>query len=321
MDQFFDQEKVGDGFAGLIGALYLWAEGKGNEMQKLMRAAVVIGVALILALGQGYLAGRGSVSLGGAPVLIWAVTMAFVVNWLAALPAISMRSERFFDLVGSVSYLALLAFVLMAAPPQGIAAWAVAGMVAIWALRLGLFLTLRIRADGHDRRFDQIKTSGLRFFSVWTLQAAWVAITVCPALFFISISSGEVGPAFWIGAVLWGLGFGTEVLADAQKRAFRRDPANHDRFIQSGLWALSRHPNYFGEVLLWVGISVMALPLTSGTSLVILLSPVFVYVLLTRISGIPMLEDRAVKKWGDRAEYQSYLARTPRFFPWIGRTG
>ena len=115
----------------------------------------------------------------------------------------------------------------------------------------------------------------------------------------------------WIGLAVWIIGFGIEVRADREKTAFKADPANKGRFISTGIWAWSRHPNYFGEITLWVGMALIALPSLSGWSFVALISPVFVTVLLTRISGVPMLERRGLKRWGDEPAYQQYLERTP----------
>jgi steroid 5-alpha reductase family enzyme len=112
-------------------------------------------------------------------------------------------------------------------------------------------------------------------------------------------------------AAFWIAGFTIEALADHQKGVFRADPANRDRFITSGLWAWSRHPNYCGEILLWIGVALIALPALSGWPLLTLISPFFVYVLLTRISGIPLLESRSDAKWGDDPAYRAYKARTP----------
>ena len=101
---------------------------------------------------------------------------------------------------------------------------------------------------------------------------------------------------------------------------FRADPANEGRFITTGLWAWSRHPNYFGEILLWAGIALIAFPVLQGAQLATLISPVFVFVLLTRISGVPLLESRGKKRWGDEPAYQEYKARTPVLWPRPPRT-
>jgi steroid 5-alpha reductase family enzyme len=114
-----------------------------------------------------------------------------------------------------------------------------------------------------------------------------------------------------VGFVVWLIGIGIEALADQQKSAFRADPANKGKFIQSGLWAWSRHPNYFGEIVLWVGVAIIAFPVLSGWQLVTLVSPLFVILLLTRVSGIPMLEKRADERWGGQPDYEAYKERTP----------
>ena len=118
-----------------------------------------------------------------------------------------------------------------------------------------------------------------------------------------------------IGLIIWILGFTFEVVADAQKSRFRADLQNKDKFIQSGLWSLSRHPNYFGEIVLWIGIAIIAVPVLKGWQWVCMISPVFVTVLLTRISGIPPLEKRADEKWGGQNGYEEYKAHTPVLIP------
>jgi steroid 5-alpha reductase family enzyme len=189
-------------------------------------------------------------------------------------------------------------------------------MIFIWAGRLGSFLFRRIHAAGGDQRFDHIKISSSRFFVAWTLQGAWVVMTGCAALTAImSAEQTAVGVIYVMGAVMWMVGFVIEVMADQQKSRFRADPANIGRFINVGLWARSRHPNYFGEILLWAGIAVMAIPYLSGTQWVVMLSPLFVYALLTRISGIPTLARRGQQQWGDDPIYQAYVANTPRLLP------
>jgi len=118
--------------------------------------------------------------------------------------------------------------------------------------------------------------------------------------------------------LVWLVGFGFEVVADRQKRRFRSDPDNEGEFIRSGLWRLSRHPNYFGEIVLWVGVALVALPALEGWQHVTLVSPLFVYLLLTRVSGIPMLEEKADERWGGREDYERYKRETPVLWPWGG---
>ena len=126
-------------------------------------------------------------------------------------------------------------------------------------------------------------------------------------------------PGAWlpdaVGGLTWAIGFGIEVVADRQKSVFREEPANAGRFISSGLWAWSRHPNYFGEIVLWIGVAVICLPVLRGWQWVTLISPFFVTLLLTRVSGVPMLEKRADEKWGGQEDYEAYKERTPVLIP------
>jgi steroid 5-alpha reductase family enzyme len=181
---------------------------------------------------------------------------------------------------------------------------------------LGSFLFARIVRDGSDRRFDNLKPSLLRFCMTWSLQGLWVLLTLsCALAAMTSTRPKSLGAIALLGGIVWAVGFAIEAMADWQKRRFRADPANRNRFIRSGLWAWSRHPNYFGEIMLWSGIALIALPALTGWQHATLISPLFVYVLLTRISGIPLLEARADKKWGEDASYRAYKDRTPVLGP------
>ena len=189
-------------------------------------------------------------------------------------------------------------------------------LVAIWAVRLGSFLFRRIRADGVDGRFDALKPDFLRFLMTWTLQGLWVYITYAAGLAAMtSVNNVPIDAWAIAGAGLWMIGFWIEVTADRQKTAFRAVPENRDKFINTGLWAWSRHPNYFGEILLWCGIMLIAIPVLEGMQYATLISPIFVIVLLTKISGVRMLENRAEKLWGNDPEYQQYKAKTPTLIP------
>ena len=281
-----------------------------------MKKLIFILLAVGLPLGVATLANPAGLTLAGWPAMTALALGAFGIQWLAFIPARLFETERFYDLTGSITYIAVtLAATSAATAPSG-AQWLIAIMIFLWAGRLGSFLFRRIHAAGGDQRFDHIKVSSSRFFVAWTLQGAWVVMTSCAALTAIlSAEPTAVGAIYAIGAVMWMAGFMIEVVADQQKSRFREDPANAGRFINVGLWARSRHPNYFGEILLWAGIAVMAIPYLSGTQWVVMLSPLFVYALLTRISGIPTLVRRGQQLWGDDPDYQAYLNSTPLLVP------
>ncbi len=283
--------------------------------QALIALPLILVIGALLALAGS----AGGVRAFGWPVFAGCVALAFALNVAAFVPAWLAQTEKYYDLTGSLTYLSVLAAALSGraggAGGAGIDARSLllAVLVAGWAIRLGLFLFRRIREDGRDPRFDAIKPDFARFLMAFVLQGLWVSLTAAAAL--AAITSTRPAPLSAIDAValaVFGLGFGLEIVADRQKRAFRRDPANRDRFIATGLWARSRHPNYLGEILLWTGIAGLAWPALAGPQYLTLVSPLFVYVLLTRISGIPLLEARALSRWGDDPAYRAHLARTPR---------
>jgi steroid 5-alpha reductase family enzyme len=276
-------------------------------------SAAAVPVILLVGAAIAWAGSQGSVASFGVPLFALAGAVSFGINWAAFVPAYLAQSERTFDLTGSLTYLGLVALALLGHGDPSPRSWLIAALVAAWAMRLGGFLFARVRADGSDGRFDRLKTSFPRFFMTWTLQGLWVYLTLsCGLAAMTSAVREPLGPAAAIGALVWTGGFLIEALADHQKRRFRADPANRDQFIKTGLWAWSRHPNYFGEISLWLGITLIALPVLSGWQFATLVSPLFVYILLTRISGVPLLEARGRKRWGEDPAYVAYLERTPR---------
>jgi len=278
----------------------------------------VVGIvaALLLAMPIAYLGSHNGASFAGLPAFMLCGLVAFIVQWVMFIPAWIYHTEHYFDLTGSLTYITLTLFALLTAGLGNERALLIGALVMIWATRLGSFLFIRISKAGEDRRFRKMKMNFLQFLMTWTLQGLWVYITYAAGLAAMtSVAEVPIGPIAIAGAALWALGFGIEVVADRQKTAFRKDPSNQDKFIQSGLWAWSRHPNYFGEILLWCGIMVIAIPVLEGLQYATLISPIFVIVLLTKISGVRMLENRAEKLWGNDPDYQKYKATTPSLIP------
>ncbi|MDA9050054.1 DUF1295 domain-containing protein [Pseudomonadales bacterium] len=278
----------------------------------------VVGILVALLVG-GFIAFAGShnsVTLAGVPVFALCAVIAFAVQWVVFIPSYLYQTEHFYDLTGGITYLSLIALVVIANPYLDWRGGLIALMVGIWAIRLSTFLFSRVRADGFDRRFTRMKTLPMQFLMTWTLQGLWVFVTLSAGLAAMtSIAQAPLGIFALVGTSLWLLGFVIEVVADAQKRQFRRNPEAGGRFITTGLWAWSRHPNYFGEIILWVGVALVALPALSGWQLATLISPIFVFVLLNYVSGVRMLEASANKRWGSDPEYQAYKSRTSVLIP------
>ena len=279
-------------------------------------------IALLLGAGIGWAGSQGSAAYGAIPIFALGGIVIYLLHWLAFIPAWIYQTEHYFDLTGSITYLSSLAAVAILHPSLDIRGLVLCLLIAIWAIRLGSFLFTRVKRAGSDSRFDLIKINFFRFLLTWTLSGTWVYVTMAAAL--AAVGSTESAPLdtwFAAGLALWLAGFVFEVTADTQKTRFRADPANEGKFIASGLWSISRHPNYFGEIVLWIGIAVIAFPVLSGWQYITLISPVFVIFLLTRVSGINMLERAGEQRWGDDPEYQAYLDSTPALVPFLGKKG
>lgn len=271
---------------------------------------LIIGFLLALAGSQG------GATFAGLPVFALAVGLAFLIQLLAFIPAYLLQTEKFYDLTGSLTYLSITALALFLSGNFDARSFLSAALVGIWAARLGTFLFRRVRKAGKDDRFDEIKPSFIRFLNTWAIQGLWVSFTAAAA--WVTITSAyrkELDVFAVIGLLIWLFGFGFEAIADAQKSRFNANPDNKGKFIQTGLWSRSRHPNYFGEIVLWFGVAVIALPVLHGWQWVALISPVFVTLLLTRVSGIPLLEKKADQKWGGQPEYEAYKKNTPVLIP------
>lgn len=256
----------------------------------------------------------------GNSLVVEAVLIAFIIQWAAFIPAYAFQTEKFYDLTGTLTYLTVTWYTLYMSSEKFTnlngASIAIVLFISLWAIRLGSFLFSRIHKDGEDKRFRTIKPSATQFFMTWTLQGLWVSLCSMCALTAISSESGVVVNAFYyLGAGLFIYGFYIEVKADNEKSKFRSVPENRDKFITTGLWAKSRHPNYFGEIVLWAAIAVISLPSLSGLQYITLISPIFTYVLLVHVSGVRMLEARGQKKWGHLEEYKAYQKSTPMLFP------
>ena len=242
------------------------------------------------------------------------VLLVYIIQWVAFIPAYIFQTEKFFDLTGSITYSSVFIYCIYLTT-SGDLNWGslvISILVILWAGRLGTFLFTRIAKDGEDKRFRTIKPDIAQFFMTWTLQGMWVSLCSLCAITGIASETGIiVNNIFYIGLVMFIGGFAIEIVADQQKTAFRAIPENRNKFITSGLWSKSRHPNYFGEITLLTGVAVMSFSSLSGIEYLTLISPIFTYLLLVKISGVRMLEGRGQKTWGNDEDYIAYMNNTP----------
>jgi steroid 5-alpha reductase family enzyme len=294
---------------------------KNNNPRSFILFPILIVIGALVALAGS----QGGATLGGVPVFAIAVGLAFLIQWLAFIPAFWFQTEKFYDLTGSITYITLVGVAVCYSRYSidlDARSILLAALVIVWALRLGTFLFGRIQKAGKDDRFDEIKPSFIRFLNAWTIQGLWVTFTAATALVGITtLTRKEIDVFAIIGFLVWVFGFAFEVIADSQKSRFNADPANKGKFIQTGLWSRSRHPNYFGEIVLWIGIAIIAIPVLQGWQWVAMISPLFVTLLLTRVSGVPMLEKKADKKWGDQEDFKAYKKNTPVLIPRLTKKG
>lgn len=286
------------------------AERSNKQITAAIGIALAIGI--IISLGGS----DGGDRINAIPVFALCGALAFAINWLAFIPAALKQTEHYYDLVGGITYITVTVVAVLLSSELDLRAALVAAMVLFWSLRLATFLFRRISKSGGDNRFDDIKNRPLRFFMAWTIQGLWVLLTAAAAL---AIITGGVrtplGALGIVGIAVWSIGILIEIIADGQKSKFRNDPGNKGKFINVGLWAWSRHPNYFGEIVLWTGIAIIAVPILHGWQWATLISPVFVAFLLIKVSGIPLLEAKADERWGGQEDYEDYKRTTPVLVP------
>jgi len=280
------------------------------------RSIIGILIILLVAAGIAYAGSQGGFKVYGIPIYAIGVALAFIINWVAFIPAYIQRTEKFFDLTGGITYITVILVAVALSPIVDGRSLLLLGIISVWAIRLSVFLFMRIRAAGEDRRFRELKQSFARFLLTWTIQGLWVTLSLAAALAAITSELRlELGLFGLIGFLVWVIGFGIEVIADRQKSQFKANSENDGKFINVGLWSWSRHPNYFGEIVLWIGVAIIAFPVLQGWQWLTLISPIFIILLLTRISGVPMLETRADEKWGGQDDYEAYKNGTSVLIP------
>lgn len=285
------------------------------------KSALGIVVSLIIAVLILTAGSQGSVSFGGYPLFALCGSIGFALHWAVFVPSYAFKTEHYFDLTGSLSYITTVAAAIVLNPSLDLRDLIICAMITVWALRLGSFLFWRIKKDGQDKRFIVMKTKFTWFLMTWTIGGLWVLVTMAAGLAALtSNTTAELGLVSYLGIALWLFGFVVEVTADNQKTEFRKNPDNRNRFITTGVWSWSQHANYFGEITLWFGLALVALPVLSGWQLATLISPVFVYFLLTKVSGIPLLDRLAKQKWGTNSDYLSYTQATSKLLLWPPKT-
>jgi steroid 5-alpha reductase family enzyme len=201
--------------------------------------------------------------------------------------------------------------------------WLVAALVAIWALRLGSYIAGRVAGHGEDPRYAKFRED---FGARYNRMMLFVALPQAPATALLGLSvltaarapGAALGLRDFAGAAILAVAIAGEAVSDGQMKRFKADPANKGRVCDVGLWGWSRHPNYFFEWLGWLAYPAIALDPARPLTLLTLTAPLVMYVLLTRISGVPPLEEAMLLSRGDA--YRAYQARVSAFFPFPAKS-
>ena len=273
--------------------------------------------AFLICIGLINFAGQNiDIEIRGINAFTFILIVAVLLQIIFFIPSFLLKTEKYYDLVGSLTYIATVSLAYFSVENKTMIDSIIYLYVMIWALRLGIYLSRRVKNDGKDVRFEQAKRHFLWFLQYWMGQALWVSLTASAAIIGILSPEDDILPVLaMIGMALWLSGFTIESVSDYQKRVFKKENNSSEAFIHTGLWARSRHPNYFGEVILWTGIAVITLNTLTGIEYITLVSPIFVYILLTRMSGINKLEQIADERYGHLEEYQRYKRNTPVLVP------
>jgi|TARA_B110000438_G_scaffold147741_1_gene142306 steroid 5-alpha reductase family enzyme len=251
-------------------------------------------------------------------IIIKSLILIFLIQFLVFIPSFIFKTEHYFDLTGGISFILVIFYALY--DQINILGFIdfrsliLSIFIIVWSSRLSLFLFFRVKKSG-DIRFVEIKKSFLKFLRAWVFQGWWVFTCTLPVLIVLSNKPLNSDYLLYLGIILWIFGFLFEIVADKQKSNFNK--LNKGKFISSGLWSISRHPNYFGELTLWLGITIGSLSSFSGFQFIAFLSPITIYLLLNYVSGVNLLEDLAEKRWGKDPKYIKYKNDTPVIFPKI----
>lgn len=248
-------------------------------------------------------------------LLLWSLLVALFINIAMFIPAYLFKTDKITDISYAITFavVALYAYSSSTMEPLHLL---VLVMVLAWAIRLGSFLFVRINYMGKDARFDGMREKFFSFLRFWLLQGMTVFVVLVAALLAYSQETPVVTWLSYVGLFVWVSGLLIEATADMQKFAFNKRPNNKHHWIDSGIWRMSRHPNYLGEMMVWIGMYVVVMPsLTGSLVLGALASPLYIMLLLLFVSGIPLLEKSADKKWGSIASYKAYKKQVPVLVP------
>lgn len=251
--------------------------------------------------------------------ILYFLVVSIIFNLIVFIPAFIFKTDKLTDISYSLTFI-FLTFWALSQNDTNLYKFILAFLILIWALRLGTYLFIRINKTGRDKRFDGLREDFLKFLGFWLLQGVSVWVVMISSLLFFAFGTEPNIWLFIIGVITFLKGLIIETIADWQKYKFINNPENKGKWIQSGLWKYSRHPNYLGEIMVWIGIYLLTFSgLENWPMIWALISPVYIFSLIRFVSGIPILEKKAEEKWGSNPDYQNYKKETGILLPCLKR--
>ena len=244
-------------------------------------------------------------------VFINSLLIIVAINIAIYVWAYKNQSDHLTDISYSACFIGLAVFLYFVYSAKNQSSWLLLLMVLLWGFRLGGFLFYRIRKIGKDKRFNEFRGSWKGLLKFFLLQGISIWIISLPIMVFLTNHIHKEHS--WLGLVIWSAGWLIEAVADYQKFNFKQQYP--DTFFEGGLFRHIRHPNYLGEILVWLGIFIFTIPSLNGWQWVSIVGPVWITFLLVKVSGIPLLEEKAWKKYGDDPEFKNYLDNSWRLIP------
>lgn len=251
-------------------------------------------------------------------MLVYLLAASLIINGLFFICAALLKTDVFTDITYALSFTVLSVVLYAFYQPTSCVSLLVLASVLLWAFRLGGYLFVRILRIKVDHRFDDRRNSVIAFGSFWLLQAITVWLVMLP-IFGITSNDARASQVPLVSiiafGVLWLVGFVIQFIADSQKFIFKSKAENKDRFMNEGIWKYSRHPNYFGEIVMWWALALQGIFIYQGFQWLYFIGPVFISLMLIFVSGIPLLAKSAEAKWGTDPAYREYRAQTSLLIP------
>ena len=272
-------------------------------------------IILLIIILITYLLSFDSIKINNFPLVYIFIITILLLNSLSFIHSYAFKTDIFFDLIGSFSFISVGVTSIILIPDFDANQILIFFLLIFWSLRLGPFLFIRRLSAGPDERLSEYFKSPLSLYFLWMMNSLWVFFTsLSMIIIFSSNQNNEFALIQWLGLLIWVSGFLIEVVSDTQKSKFNKK--NKGEFIDVGLWKYIRHPNYLGEIIIWFGIFVISLSyINSIFTFLSIFSPIFVFVLLRFLSGVPQLEQRGDEKWGQQEKYLNYKERTGILLP------